>query len=106
MRFIDRLSKTCRRQRKRARQIEKSPRHELLNIIGDAVRDDNGCHCLRRPVLVFVDEIFGEVPLVVRCVKLPPGANEDIDEFDVGGGYTTLNLDLGGLREIVKAMVL
>lgn len=105
-RIIDKLSKIRRQQRKREREIEKSPRYELLNIIGDAVRDDNGCHCLKRPVLVFVDEIFGEIPLVVRCVKFPAGSNIDVDEFDVGNGYTTLNIDSYWLREIAKAIIL
>lgn len=99
--LINRISRTVKENRRRQALIVKTPRHELLNIIGDAVRDDNGCHVLHHPVRVFADDLFGEVPVIVRSVRIPDGAPVDTDDFDIGNGYTTSSLDMIQLRILV-----
>ena len=85
----------------RNRFIRKAPRHELMNIISDAVRRDGGCFCLSRPIVVFVDDLDVEVPVTVRC--LLPDANDDIDEYRIGDSYTTGNLNTSELRKLASA---
>lgn len=88
-------------KRKTNHDSGRSLRQNLLADIGDAVRRQGGCLRLSAPVTVFVDDIFGEIPITVRYIREHiPYAKE----FEIAEGYTTLHLDNNSLKELINTI--
>ncbi len=87
----------------RRKTLRRAPRIELLRMIADAVKTHDGCLCLSKPVCVFADDIFGEIPVTVRRI-ICCGDNDAAENFDIGNGYTTEHLDEQQLLLLVEAI--
>lgn len=98
------LTKRKRKERSIRAVLRKAPRIELLSIIADAVRDSDGCLCLQKPVCVFADDIYGEIPVIVRRLTSGTKDPQARDAFDIGDGYTTDHLDNSQLQVIVNTL--
>ncbi len=88
-------------KRKTHHDSGRSLRQNLLADIGNAVRQQGGCLRLGAPVTVFVDDLFGEIPITVRYIKeqVP-----DAKEFEIAESYTTLHLDDNSLKELFNTI--
>ncbi len=98
------LTRLKGKERRMHALLRNAPRVELLSIIADAVRDSDGCLCLRKPVCVFVDDIYGEIPVIVRRLTSGTNGSQVRDAFDIGDGYTTDHLDNSQLRIILQTL--
>lgn len=74
----------------------------MLNILSGAIKDNDGSICLKKPVTVFADDVFGEIPVIVRIVKRYQINNENSMDFDIGQGYSTEHLDTRELTKIIE----
>lgn len=93
-----------RRRKRRLHGLPGLPRHEMIRRLSDAVGMHDGVVCLGKEVVVFADDIFGEVPVVVRAIRIQQGATGDLEEFDIGDGYSTIHLDNKELYKLVEAV--
>lgn len=101
MSIITRLIEN-RKHRKRQRLLCACPRHEMLNMLSGVIKDNDGSVCLKKPVTVYADDIFGEIPVIVRIVKRYQTDNENYMDFDIGQGYSTEHLDTRELTKIIE----
>jgi len=76
----------------------------MLNILSGAIKDNDGSVCLKKPVTVFADDLFGEIPVIVRIVKRYQTDNENSMDFDIGHGYSTEHLDTRELTKIIESI--
>lgn len=78
-------------------------RRSILENLSKTVTKTGGSASLKHPVLVFADDVCGQIPIVVRRIGKLPTAPEQSDIFDIGEGYTTDHLDNQDLEAIAKA---
>ena len=91
-----------RRRKDNKRYLRQAPLHILFSMMENALREQDGSICLKEPVVVFVDEIFGELPLVVRILKHPDGSPKNYGIIEIGEGYTIDDISRNDVLKLVE----
>ena len=76
-------------------------RHQLLCEIVEAIRKAGGTVYFKTPLVMWADDIGGQVPLVVRRVSAITSGEDQMTGFEVGENYSDIHFDMQGLKELI-----
>ena len=76
-------------------------RYQLLCEIVEAIRKAGGTVYFKTPLVMWADDIGGQVPLVVRRVSAITSGEDQMTGFEVGENYSDIHFDMQGLKELI-----
>ena len=88
--------------RKKKHLIERADRNELIREILTALQKEGGVIYLKTPMTVWVDEMFGELPVTVKKIVMDHTESSLPDGFIIGNEYSDIHMDTNSLRELAN----
>ena len=91
--------------RKKKRLIERADRNEIIREIIVALQKEGGVIYLKKPMTVWVDEIFGELPVTVNKIVMDHAESSLPDGFTFGNEYSDIHMDTNSLKELANTVL-
>lgn len=91
--------------RKKKRLIERADRNEIIREIIVALQKEGGVIYLKKPMTVWVDEIFGELPVTVNKIVMDHAESSLPDGFTIGNEYSDIHMDTNSLKELANTVL-